>query len=69
MERFVLFVIRLTHLKLQLIQIDVRDPRSGDVLLKLSAPNKIIGLLVTDYRGSGLTDLVCVTEHGEGWNL
>lgn len=46
-------------------KMDVRDPRSGDVLMKLMIPNKIIGLIVTDYRGLETEDLICVTEQGE----
>lgn len=46
-------------------KIDVRDSRSGDVLMKLITPSKIIGLIVTDYRGLGTEDLICVTEQGD----
>lgn len=46
-------------------KIDVRDSRSGDVLMKLMAPSKIIGLIVIDYRGTGNEDLICVSEQGE----
>lgn len=47
-------------------KIDIRDPRSGDVLMKLISPSKVVGLLVTNYRGmdTGM-DLICVTEQGE----
>lgn len=46
-------------------KIDVRDSRSGDVLMKLITPSKIIGLIVTDYRGLETDDLICVSEQGE----
>lgn len=46
-------------------KIDVRDSRSGDVLMKLMMPSKIIGLIVTDYRGLNSEDLICVSEQGE----
>lgn len=46
-------------------KMDVRESRSGDVLMKLMTPNKIIGLIVTDYRGLGSDDLICVSEQGE----
>lgn len=46
-------------------KIDVRDSRSGDVLMKLMTPSKIIGLIVTNYRGMESEDLICVTEQGE----
>lgn len=46
-------------------KIDVRDSRSGDVLMKLMTPNRIIGLIVTDYRGLGTEDLICVSEQGD----
>lgn len=46
-------------------KMDVRDSRSGDVLMKLMTPNKIIGLIVTDYRGLDTEDLICITEQGD----
>lgn len=47
-------------------KIDIRDPRSGDVLMKLISPNKVVGLIVTNYRGPDeKDDLICVTEQGE----
>ena len=46
-------------------KIDVRDSRSGDVLMKLMAASKVIGLIVTDYRGTESEDLICVSEQGE----
>ena len=46
-------------------KIDVRDSRSGDVLMKLITPSKIIGLIVTNYRGLDSEDLICVSEQGE----
>lgn len=46
-------------------KIDVRDSRSGDVLMKLMTPNKIIGLIVTNYRGLDSEDLICVSEQGD----
>lgn len=46
-------------------KIDVRDSKSGDVLMKLMTPSKIIGLIVTDYRGIDAEDLICVSEQGE----
>ncbi|KAL7041968.1 hypothetical protein ACKWTF_000972 [Chironomus riparius] len=46
-------------------KIDIRDPRSGDVLMKLISPNKVVGLIVTNYRGTDKDDLICVTEQGE----
>lgn len=46
-------------------KIDVRDPKCGDVLMKLSTPCKVISLLVSDYRGSGKCDMMCVTENGD----
>ena len=46
-------------------KIDVRDSRSGDVLMKLLTPSKIVGLIVTDYRRLGSEDLICVSEQGE----
>lgn len=46
-------------------KIDIRDPRSGDVLMKLISPNKVVGLIVTNYRGIDKEDLICVTEQGE----
>lgn len=46
-------------------KIDVRDSRSGDVLMKLITQSKIIGLIVTDYRGLASDDLICVSEQGE----
>lgn len=46
-------------------KIDVRDSRSGDVLMKLITPSKIVGLIVTDYRGMANDDLICISEQGE----
>jgi Bardet-Biedl syndrome 2 protein len=46
-------------------KIDVRDSRSGDVLMKLMTPNKVIGLIVTDYRGLETEDLIVVSEQGD----
>ncbi|CRK86559.1 CLUMA_CG000236, isoform A [Clunio marinus] len=46
-------------------KIDVRDPRSGDVLMKMMSSNKIIGLLVTDYRGLGSNELISISEQGD----
>ncbi|KAG5674649.1 hypothetical protein PVAND_004603 [Polypedilum vanderplanki] len=46
-------------------KIDIRDSRSGDVLMKLISPSKVVGLMVTNYRGTEKDDLICVTEQGE----
>lgn len=46
-------------------KIDIRDPRSGDVLMKLISSSKVVGLIVTNYRGVDKDDLICVTEQGE----
>ncbi|XP_070504101.1 BBSome complex member BBS2-like [Chironomus tepperi] len=46
-------------------KMDIRDPRSGEVLMKLISPNKVVGLIVTNYRGTEKDDLICVTEQGE----
>lgn len=46
-------------------KIDIRDPRSGDVLMKLIATSRVVGLLVTEYRGLDKKDLICVTEQGD----
>lgn len=46
-------------------KIDIRDPRSGDVLMKLISPNKVVGLIVTSYRGMEKDDLICVSEQGD----
>lgn len=46
-------------------KIDIRDPRSGDVLMKIINSSKVVGLLVSNYRGMDKNDLICVTEQGE----
>jgi Bardet-Biedl syndrome 2 protein len=46
-------------------KLDVRDSRSGDVLMHMNTSTKIVGLLVCDYRGLGQDELICVTQQGD----
>ena len=46
-------------------KIDVRSIRNGDVLYKMKMNDMVCGIICTDYRGIGITDLVICTADGE----
>ncbi|XP_053695343.1 Bardet-Biedl syndrome 2 protein homolog [Sabethes cyaneus] len=46
-------------------KIDVRDCRTGDVLIKMKLNDFVCGIACNDYRGIGVLDLVIVTADGE----
>lgn len=46
-------------------KIDVRDSKTGEVLMQLNTPNKVVALLVTDYRSMLQDELIVVTDQGD----
>lgn len=46
-------------------KIDCRDVKSGEVLFKDNIGHPIAGIVEADYRGSGKSDLICVSIEGE----
>lgn len=46
-------------------KIDVRESKTGEVLMQIITPNKIVSLLVTDYRGMLIDELIVVTDQGD----
>lgn len=47
-------------------KIDCRSILTGEVLFKDNLGHGAAGIVEADYRGTGKTDLICVSVEGEG---